>query len=115
MRKESLAKVCFQMLLCLLLGLVELCNGQAQEEQKASTKTEQQTLKPAFGTGVTKIVEIKYQNVDQVADVIRVFGIPIHPNNALRVISVTGPRDVVVAVEEAIKRLDVPLPPVKNI
>jgi hypothetical protein len=115
-RRESIATVCFQILLCLLPGLVDLCNAQTQPEQQPSTKTEEESRKPASEKeDVRKIFEIKYQNVDQLADVLRIFGIPIRPNIILRVISVMGPREVVGAVEEAIKRLDVPLPTVKNI
>jgi len=116
MRRENVSRMCFQILLCLLLGLVDLCKAQGQPEQQASTKTDQESLKPAPEKGdVRKIFEIKYQNVNQLADVLQIFGIPIRPNGTLSVISVMGPREVVGAVEDAIRRLDVPLPPVKNI
>jgi hypothetical protein len=116
MRIESLAKIGFLTLLCLLLGLIETCSGQAQPDQQPTSKTEEELPRVFPGKGdIRKIFEIKYQDVHQLADVLGVFGIPVHSNSALHAISVTGPREVVGAVEDAIKRLDVPIPPVKNI
>jgi hypothetical protein len=113
---ESVARVAFLTLLCFLVSLVETCGAQTQSDQQPPSKTEEELPRvfPAK-SDVRKIFEIKYQSADQLADVLRVFGIAIHANSALHVISATGPREVVGAVEDAIKRLDVPVPPVKNI
>src|SRR5262245_31078369 len=116
MRIERLARITFLTLFCLLLGIVETCSAQAQPDQQPTSKSEEEFPRvfPAK-SDVRKIFEVKYQNVNQLVDVLRVFGVAIQPNSTLNVISAMGPREAVAAVEDAIRRLDVPPPPTRNI
>ncbi len=62
-----------------------------------------------------KLFQVKYANVYQLAKVFNAFGAIINADNDLKVISVRAPKEVLVAIEESIKRLDVPQPASKNI
>src|SRR5438046_618458 len=64
---------------------------------------------------VSKIFELKYADVASVAGVINVFGAQVHLNSGLKIIGVNGTASTVEAIGEAIKKLDVPPPPSKNI
>ena len=59
--------------------------------------------------------EIKYANVRDLAKVLQIFGGQVSDNVKLNVISVRGPEDIMTAIEETIKRLDVPPPATRNI
>jgi hypothetical protein len=62
-----------------------------------------------------RVFQLKYADVRDVANVLDVFGYSIHRNPNLHVLAVSAPHDVMTAIEEAIKRLDVPTAAPKDI
>ncbi len=64
---------------------------------------------------VTRIIEIKHADVNHIAAVMGPFGAGVSPNPQMKVITVNGPTAVVAAIEEAVKKLDVPPQPLPNI
>jgi len=91
-----------------LAALAPLAQAQAtSSDEQLKPLEEQQQVK--------KIFEIKYADANKLTEILRVFTGGIVPNNDLRVIAVSGTREAVAAVEDAIKRLDVPPPPTRNI
>ncbi|MGH9672056.1 MAG: hypothetical protein ACRD44_02660, partial [Bryobacteraceae bacterium] len=64
---------------------------------------------------VQKIFPVKYGDPQRLANLLGVFGARINIDSAMKVIAVDGPADAVSALEEALKRLDVPTPAEKNI
>jgi hypothetical protein len=65
------------------------------------------------------VIPIQHADVKEVADVLRTFqgvlGGRVVPNPELRVIAVSGPKELVAACEEAIKKLDVPSKPARSV
>jgi hypothetical protein len=59
----------------------------------------------------TRIVQAKYLNTEALAPLIQAFGVDVKANSALRMLSLRGPAERVIAAEEAIKKLDVPPSP----
>ncbi len=55
-----------------------------------------------------KVFKVKYADVEQLVNVLKIFGGRILSNRQLKVISVFGPPETVAAVAAAIKQLDVP-------
>jgi hypothetical protein len=64
---------------------------------------------------VTKIIEVRYQDVRSLPQLLQPFGATIQISPELRRVVVTGRSDLVTAVEEAIRKLDVPTPAPKNV
>jgi len=64
---------------------------------------------------VQKIFEIKHADPQRLANLLSVFGVGMQVDNAMKIIAVQGRRDSVSALEDAIKRLDVPSPAQKNV
>jgi hypothetical protein len=115
MKRNALARFFLQLMVCFFVGLVVLPGAEAQQN-KPATKSEEEKNQPPVEKRerVQKIFEIKHADIDQLAEVLRLFA-PIQANRQLRVIAVSASRDVVAAVEDAIKRFDVPPPATKNI
>src|SRR2546426_12471347 len=63
----------------------------------------------------TKIFDVKYADLNALTGVLMMFRARISPSPALRVISVTAPKEILPAIEDAIQRFDVPTPPKKSI
>ncbi len=107
----------------LLLLMAFVCSmrlpliGQSQKTSAPEPKPRQE--KPHAVTDKVvfqeKVFDIKYADVTKLAEVLRVFEARIDGNQELRVITVRGRKETVAAVEDAIKRFDVPQPPAKNI
>jgi len=100
-----------------LAGLVS-AGAQVQKDQKPGATSGEEKGQVILGEQkqVQKIFEIKHADPNKVAETLRVFSLSgIVPNRDLRVIAVNGSREAVTAVEDAIKRLDVPPPSAKNI
>jgi type II secretory pathway component GspD/PulD (secretin) len=57
----------------------------------------------------TRIFEVKYQDVNRLANLLGPFGAKLQPSSELKAIAVSGPPDVVTAVGEALMRFDIPL------
>jgi hypothetical protein len=63
---------------------------------------------------IQKVFEIKHADVDRLAGVLSLFG-GVNANRELRVIGVSASSRIMPAIEETIRRLDVPPPTPKNI
>ena len=71
----------------------------AQEEKKAETKSP---------VPVQKLFVLKYADPQAVENLLRVFNASISPNRDMRVLAVSATPETMAAIEDAIKRLDVP-------
>jgi hypothetical protein len=99
-------------LVSLIFSLVSPVATKAQEEARSGGGAQKTERPPeAFGR---KIVTIKYADVNQLASILRPLGFA-DGNRDMRVITIGGSPEAIVAMEEAIKRLDVPPPAVENI
>jgi hypothetical protein len=85
------------------------------QQAKETTKNEGATSAAAFsGKHVQRIFDVKFAHVDRLAETLRSFG-PVYSNRDLKVITVSGSPELMAAVEDAIRRFDVPPPATKNI
>ena len=74
------------------------------------------TCVPLIAEDVQKIIELKHTDVGTIQNLLTVFGVQIRAGAAgSRVLAVSGNKESVAALEEAVKRLDVPQPAKKNI
>jgi len=64
---------------------------------------------------VQKVFNVEHVNVTRLQNLLSIFDVMIEADQRLKVVAVKGLPDSVAAVEAAIKRLDVPPPPAKNI
>lgn len=64
--------------------------------------------KPAPQGVVSRIFEVKHADVNSLRDLLGIFGAHLVPNRDMKVISVSGTRATLDAIEEALKKLDVP-------
>ena len=55
-----------------------------------------------------RMFQVKYANPNDLANVLSVFGYHLEANRDLQVLTVSAPHDVIAAMEDAIKRFDVP-------
>lgn len=95
--------------------LLTLCAGlRAQPGVPAQSDKPRQQDAPQPDS-VVKVFQIKYADVNQLARIFTAFGVPVQANEANKAIAVRGPKEIVAAIEESIKRFDVPPPPVKNL
>jgi hypothetical protein len=62
-----------------------------------------------------RIFQARYADVKDLANVLSVFGYHIEANRDLHVLAVAAPHDVMAAIEDAIKRLDVPAAAPKDV
>jgi hypothetical protein len=62
-----------------------------------------------------RIFQLKYADARDVANVLGVFGYGINANRDLRVVAVSAPAETMAAIEDAVKRLDVPAAAPKDI
>ena len=115
MKRNGVAQLLLHWVVYFFVGLVIPSGAEAQNKPTTKTEEVEKSQSPSEKREqVQKIFEIKHADIDQLADVLRLFA-STQPNRQLRVIAVTGTREVVAAVEDAIKRLDVPPPATKNI
>jgi hypothetical protein len=92
-----------------LIGALATLPAAAQEKkEEAPSKPKQETVK--------RIIPVKYADVRSLADMLGIFGCGIMRAVDLKVLAVSCPSEALVtAIEEAVKRLDVPPPAVKNV
>jgi hypothetical protein len=105
MINEALLKV-FLFFLSLLM-----CTSAVQAQamhQVADTKAQ-------VAKSVLKVIPVKYANVNHVASLVGFFGATTRPDPQLRVITIAGDPATVAAVEEAVRKLDVPPAPPRDI
>lgn len=62
-----------------------------------------------------KVFQVKHVDVAQLNRIFRPFNVPISYDPDLKVLSVSAPKDILAAIEETIRRLDVPPPAAKNL
>jgi hypothetical protein len=88
----------------------------AQEKEQAvkpqAEKSQQVVQKPGW---VTKIFTVKYADVFELSQPLRVFSAQVIPNRDLKVLAVSCAPDTMPAIEDVIKRLDLPPASSKNI
>lgn len=90
---------------CTLFALLAPAMAQEAKKEEKPAPVEEKGL-------VTRIFEVKYQNVNSLAQLLYPFGAKLQPSNEFKAITVSGGPELVTAVGEAIKRFDVP---VKNV
>ena len=78
-------------------------------------KDKDATQKPAEEPSVIKIIPIKYADPERVRSLLIPFGGNIRVDDTMRVLTVSGRPATVEAVEEAVKKLDVPPPLAKDV
>jgi hypothetical protein len=107
-------------LLFALVVVTAVGDAFAQNEPSAPSGSQQ----AATPGPETRIFDVKYADVDQLARALSVFGAQIIPSSQLHILSVRAARDIMPAIADAIKRLDVaptppppppPPPPAKNV
>jgi hypothetical protein len=65
--------------------------------------------------GAFKVIRLKYADPEQIRHLLFAFGAPFQVDVQMKVLAVAGSPAQVEAVEEAVAKLDVPPPPVKNV
>jgi hypothetical protein len=89
----------------MLAVLIMLALPMMAQEQK---KTEEaQPAKPVPG-GMQRLFILKYADVNQVSQLLNIFTGAVRPSPAMHALAVTGSAEAMAAIEDAIKRLDVP-------
>jgi hypothetical protein len=83
----------------------------AQEEKKADPAQPTRVAQP----GVQKLFILKYADVNQVSQLLNVFTGSVRPNPAMHALAVTATAEAMSAIEDAIKRLDVPSSAPQNV
>lgn len=101
----SYAKKCWLPILLLTLSIGLNAQSDAKQGKTDSPQPD----------WIVKVFQVKYADVNQLARVFTAFGVPVQPSVPNKAIAVRGPKEIVNAIEESIKRLDVPPPPVKNL
>lgn len=118
MRKVKLSPMAILMTLT-ALAAATLLPAQDQKTPPPSAPKSEAAAPVAPEKMVNAVFQIKYANVTQLANVLqafrRILGGTVLENPELRVIAVSGPKELVSACEEAIKKLDVPSPPSRNV
>lgn len=105
----KLRHLCAAFLFLPLLGLSPISKAQ----EKPATKAEQKESGEA-GWPV-RVFQVKYADVNRLANVFSAFGVQVHRDENLKILSVRAPREILDAIDEALKRLDIPSPPDRNI
>ena len=94
-----------EMSLRMLLALMLIALPLAGQEEK----------KPEAKPWVQKIFMLKYADPNQVRNLLAVFGVNLQPNQEMHTLAVGAPADVMAAIENAVKTLDVPSSAPRNV
>ncbi|RMG55773.1 MAG: hypothetical protein D6723_01955 [Acidobacteria bacterium] len=102
--------------LLLLIAALSPVSSPAQREQKkpqrpAAAAKVQQKEAPPITPGPDwqrKVFKVKYADVGQLVNVLKIFGGRLVPNRQLKVIAAFAPPETIAAIAAAIKQLDVP-------
>ena len=73
------------------------------------------TPKAEKDSAVRRVIQLKYADPVQINSLLSSWGGSIRPDRGLKVLTVIGSSGQVEAIEEAVKKLDVPPPPTKNV
>ena len=99
-----------------LLALIIPARGQEKEPADSSTTQEQAPSgKAGKEEQVRRVIQLKYADPAHVGDLLNLFGASLRWDRPSKVLTVVGPASAVAAVEEAVKKLDVPPPPTKDV
>ena len=105
--------------LAVLLAFLALTIPARSQEKEPAEKTSTQEQAPSGKAQkeerVLKVIQLKYADPYHVADLLSLFGASLKSDRQAKVLTVVGPPSAVAAVEEAVKKLDVPPPPEKDI
>ncbi|HVP46507.1 MAG TPA: hypothetical protein VMT32_07985 [Bryobacteraceae bacterium] len=94
--------------------LLAAAPGFGAEEKKKTDEPVQPMVTEAQHWPV-KLFQVKYANVNQLANLFRAFGAIVQPSEDLKAISVRAPKEVLAAIEESLQRLDAPQAAAKNV
>jgi hypothetical protein len=98
------------------LALTMPARSQEKEPaEKTSAQEQAQSGKAAKEERVLKVIQLKYADPGHVGDLLSLFGASLRSDRQTKVLTVVGSASAVAAVEEAIKKLDVPPPPTKDV
>lgn len=90
--------------------------GQEKEPaENAATQEQAPSGKAAREEHVRKVIQLKYADPAHIGDLLALFGASLRWDRQTKVLTVVGPASAVAAIEEAIKKLDVPPPPTKDV
>jgi type II/III secretion system protein len=95
----------------LIIALFTTFLVHAQESAKQEEKAQADEKR----NWAMKVFQVKYADVNQLADLFRTFGASVEAKRNLKALAVRAPEGVLAAIEEALKRLDVAPPPLKDI
>lgn len=88
----------------LLIGWEPARALRAEEKETPAAKAE--TPRPEVPS--MRVFQVKYADVVKLADILHVFPGSLRPDPEMKVITVNAPRESMIAIEAAIKQLDVP-------
>jgi hypothetical protein len=110
------AEAIFLAVIVAFLALAIPARSQEKEPaEKTPTQEQAPSGKAAREEQVRKVIQLKYGNAGRIADLLNLFGASLRWDHQMKVLTVVGPASAVAAVEEAIKKLDVPPPLVKDV
>jgi hypothetical protein len=99
-----------------LMALIIPARGQEKKPaEDAATQGQAPSGKAAKEERVLKVIQLKYADPYHVADLLSLFGASLKSDRQTKVVTVVGSASAVAAVEEAIKKLDVPPPPTRDV
>jgi hypothetical protein len=81
---------------------------QLQAEERARDAAER-------ATWTANILPVKYATSENTLKPLCIFGIEVVPQPAMKLVAIRAPKELMPAIEEAIKRLDVPVQPAKSV
>src|SRR5437867_2495582 len=93
-----------------IISLIAICIAQAQESAKPEQKRAADT-----NNWPAKIFQVQYADVNQLAILFRTFGAITEPMGSIKAMAVRAPSEVLAAIEDSLKRLDVAPAAAKNI
>ena len=98
------------------LALIIPVRGQEKEPaDKSATQEQAPSGKAAKEEQVRRVIQLKYADPAPVDHLLTLFGASLRWDRPSKVLTVVGPASAVAAVEEAVKKLDVPPPPTKDV
>ena len=115
--QRSAARILMACLWMVFYALTPVGLAQAKKTDKAAEQPGSVKPQPAVEAQpqAQKVFAIKHADVDAIARTLRIFTVSLEPNRELRVIGVRAPAALMPAIEETIRRLDVPAPPAQNV
>jgi len=97
-----------KVMIATLVVLLPLMAQKEKTEESKGAETQPQNWP-------VKMFQVKYADVNRLANLFRAFGATVQPDSDLRALSVRAPKEVLAAIEESLQRLDVAQPAAKNI